>query len=298
MARKTQAQADARQRKQKIIVAVGGVVLVALLAIQGPKLMNRGSSAASTTSESTSASTTSESTSAKTPSTAAGSETTVAATPVVRTVKAPKSQTARLAGVVIVPEQPVAAGEGQLNSFSLFTTKDPFVQQIKKDDLPTPGQVAAAGRQPAPAAPKPAPAAPPTGGGSTAGASTGTAAGTGTGPGTVAPSGPSLPAVGSGRQLPLPAPTMALLRVNGKVQAVGLKKRFPASDKAFVLRSLKRDGATIAVAGGSFAGGTPTLTLRFGRAVTLVNTATGVRYVLRLIYVGADAAQVTGFSQR
>jgi hypothetical protein len=113
---------------------------------------------------------------------------------------------------------------------------------------------------------------------------------------TVGPGG--IPAAGTGTAAPLPAATMALLRVNGKLQAVELKKRFPSSDKAFVLRSLRPGSATIAVSDGSFAGGSATLTLRLGRPVTLVNTATGVRYVLRLVYVGADAAQVTGFAAK
>ena len=90
--------------------------------------------------------------------------------------------------------------------------------------------------------------------------------------------------------------TIALLSVNGKVRTVALAKRFPQSDRAFLLKSLKPGRATIAVADGSFVGG-GTLVLRVGRAATLVNTATGARYVVKLLFVG-DESQVTRFTAK
>jgi hypothetical protein len=267
MARNTHDARAAREKKQKIFLAVGAVVFLALAVIQGPKLWKQINPPAAETAAPVTA-----------PNTSAAPTGTTAPAVSTPRVRAPKSQRAQLAGVLIVPEQPVAAGEGQLDSFSRFATKDPFVQQIATEPLPTPEQVASAGQGAAstvrPAAGKPQ--------------------------GVVQTSlpGTGIPTVGTGTALPQPAATMAMLRVNGKLQAVELKKRFPSSDKAFVLRSLKPGSATIAVADGSFAGGAPTLTLRLGRPVTLVNTATGVRYVLRLVYVGADAANVTGFSAK
>jgi hypothetical protein len=273
MARNNEAALAARQRKQKIIVAVGGVIFLALAAIQGPKLWKQLNPPPANTAAS--ATSTSSGTSAPATGVAGASAPRVTAASLAAT--APKSATTQLAGVIIVREQPAQPGEGQLGSFSRFESKDPFVQQVSPDALPTPAELTrAATGNPTPTAPKP-----------TAGTTTGT---------TVGPGG--VVTVGTGTAAPLPAATMAMLRINGKLQTVELKKRFPSSDKAFVLRSLRPGSATFGVAGGSFAGGVGTLTVRLGRSVTLVNTATGVRYVIKLVYVGADAAQVTGFSAK
>jgi hypothetical protein len=50
----------------------------------------------------------------------------------------------------------------------------------------------------------------------------------------------------------------------------------------FQLVSLTASSARVAVAGGSYASGAQTLTLKVSRAVTLVNTADGTRYTLTL----------------
>ena len=64
-----------------------------------------------------------------------------------------------------------------------------------------------------------------------------------------------------------------------------------------MLSSLKRGEAKIGVAaGGTYTTGKKLLTLKVGKRVTLLNTATGVRYVLKLVYVGADSAQLTAFT--
>jgi hypothetical protein len=275
MARKTDNKA-ARARKQKIFLAIGGVVLAALAVIQGPKLLDqlKGSSpaapAASASSTPTPAATGTE----------GAAPTNGAAAPVatVATVRAPKSATTQLAGIVIVPEQPAKAGDGQLQSFTLFDSKDPFVQKVTVKLL-TPEQVAQLGvKQSAPAA-KPGV---PTGSGSTGGSATG--GGSAAGGSTSAPQPVATPL------------TIAILKVNGVLQTIELGKRFPKGDPAFVLKSLKRGRVGIAVAGGDFAGG-GVLTLRLGRQITLVNTATGARYVVKLLYIG-DESQVTRFSSK
>jgi hypothetical protein len=275
MARKTDNKA-ARERKQKIFLAIGGVVLAALAVIQGPKLLDqlKGSSpaapAASANSTPTPAATGTE----------GAAPTNGAAAPVatVATVRAPKSATTQLAGIVIVPEQPAKAGDGQLQSFTLFDRKDPFVQKVTVKLL-TPEQVAQLGvKQSAPAA-KPGV---PTGSGSTGGSATG--GGSAAGGSTSAPQPVATPL------------TIAILKVNGVLQTIELGKRFPKGDPAFVLKSLKRGRVGIAVAGGDFAGG-GVLTLRLGRQITLVNTATGARYVVKLLYIG-DESQVTRFSSK
>jgi hypothetical protein len=72
--------------------------------------------------------------------------------------------------------------------------------------------------------------------------------------------------------------------VNGTSEAVALGAQFPAASPVFVLVSLKASSARIAIAGGSLQGG-GTATLKKGRTLTLMNTADGTRYVLRLISV-------------
>jgi hypothetical protein len=89
----------ARERKQKIFVVAGGLFLVALLAIQLPKLLG-GSS------ESTAAETTTPIAAAQAVATAAGGA------PVFATIAAPSTS---------APEK--------LTSLSMFARKDPFVQQ-------------------------------------------------------------------------------------------------------------------------------------------------------------------------
>ena len=74
-----------------------------------------------------------------------------------------------------------------------------------------------------------------------------------------------------------------------------VKGTFPTPEPLFVLRSLTKKQAKISVAGGSFDGGKP-VTLKLGKKVTLVNTATGVRYVLKLVYTGAQPEVIEGFT--
>jgi hypothetical protein len=90
----------ARERKQKIFVIAGGLFLVALLAIQLPKLLGGSSS------ESTAAETTTPIAAAQAVATAAGGA------PVVATIAAPST-----------------VGSEKLTSLSMFARKDPFVQQ-------------------------------------------------------------------------------------------------------------------------------------------------------------------------
>ena len=262
----------AKERKQKIFVAVGGVLFLGIAAIQGPKMYKlvhpstpapAPAAAAAPASASTTASTSLGSTPAGTTSLR------------VHTAQAPAGQTAQLAGIVVVPEQPVEPDTGQLESFSKFTAKDPFVPQIK--EAATDSTVPASPTATKAATPTPKPATPATGDASTT-------------PGAGLTGGATAP-------MPLPAPTAAILRVNGVLQAVELKDAFPKSDKTFLLASLERGGAKIGVAaGGRYTTGSKTLTLKVGKRVTLLNTATGVRYVIKLVYVGADAAQLTAFT--
>ncbi len=257
---KKQTNPGARERKQKIVIAVGGVLLAGLMVIQGPKLLDAFGGGSN---EAAPASATPQATPAADPANpgAAPANTVVV-------VKAPKSARAQLAGVVIVPEQPVQPGDGQLGSFSRFDSKDPFVQLVSSE---VPGATPAQGAQPAAVAVA-----------KQAQAKSGAPAGAGS--------------AGKTPDAPRALPTMAMLKVNGKLVTLEAGKRFPRGDGAFVLKSLKPGSVGISVADGEFSGG-GVLTLRLGRQVTLVNTATGARYVVKLVLLG-DEANVTRFSTK
>ena len=94
---------------------------------------------------------------------------------------------------------------------------------------------------------------------------------------------------------PPAAVTFATIDFNTKPQQVEVKGTFPTPEPLFVLRSLTKKQAKISVAGGSFDGGKP-VTLKLGKRVTLVNTATGVRYVLKLVYTGTQPEVIEGFT--
>ena len=53
--------------------------------------------------------------------------------------------------------------------------------------------------------------------------------------------------------------------------------------------------ARIGVAGGAFTAGN-TVLIQIGKKVTLMNTTTGQRYVVKLVYVGATAETIAPFS--
>ena len=92
-----------------------------------------------------------------------------------------------------------------------------------------------------------------------------------------------------------PPVVYATINLDGKPQQLKVKQKFPESDPLFVLRSLTKKQAKIGVAGGSFDDG-QAVTLQFGKKLTLVNTATGVRYVLKLVYTGTAPETIEGFT--
>jgi hypothetical protein len=84
--------------------------------------------------------------------------------------------------------------------------------------------------------------------------------------------------------------------MNGQAHALMVKDAFPKADPLFVLVSLKAKIAKIGVAGGSFQSG-KTIPLKLGKQVTLVNDATGARYVLKLVYAGVGPEKTESFTQ-
>ncbi len=256
---------QAKVRREKQILAVGSVILLALLGYQLPKLLGGGG----------------EETAATAPSTVASGT----AGPAPAGGRATLPDTDR---VVIQP------GSGQLVSFGLFKSKDPFVQQLS---------AVAATSVPAPSA-TPAPTAPATT--TTAGRSTITPA-TSTTPSSVVPFPSTTPAATTPVSTPPPstttpstppatspatttpaapatAPGNAAISTNGACEVVPLKGTFPGSEDIFRVTSIATNGKSvkIAVVGGSYDGGQGTVTLAKGKKLTLVNTADGTRYVLLL----------------
>jgi hypothetical protein len=150
----------------------------------------------------------------------------------------------------------VAAGptvqDGQLASFSRFVSKDPFSQQLSD----------------------------------AASSSSSSPSGGSSGGGSANPGLPGLP--GSA-----PKPGTAVISVNGTLYTVATKTDFPQPSAAdptvvplFHLVSVTAHTATISIAGGSYATGAATVTLRENKPVTLMNTADGTRYTLVLKPLG------------
>jgi hypothetical protein len=76
---------------------------------------------------------------------------------------------------------------------------------------------------------------------------------------------------------------VATIAVNGKAETVRVGKSFPSANPVFTLVSLARGSANIGIANGSYTSGARTVRLSNGRSVTLVDTADGVRYTVRLL---------------
>jgi hypothetical protein len=234
---------QAKAKRQKVIAAVGGVILLGLLAFQLPrtlKLLHQSNATASA----------SQTAPAPPPPavTPAGGATAISGT-----------AAATSADGLTDPGTAISPQSGQLLAFSRFRSKDPFAQQLKLDCATGQGGDCSAGSGS-------------TSTGSGAGSSGGATGATGSSGVTQPPGSP-------------PAkPTSALISVNGSGETVSVGAQFPASNPVFVLVSLTRSSAKISIAGGSLQGG-GTATLKKGRPLTLMNTADGTRYVLRLVSV-------------
>jgi hypothetical protein len=261
----------AKQRRQKFILAGIGVVLAAVLAFQGPKLLHHGSSSPSSSAESASGSTdsTTSTTTTGTTTTGTGATTGSAPTP----APARTGPTATLAGIRIASSARPVPAQGQLWSFNRFKAKDPFLPQVVEPSatssgVAAPGGTAGAGNAATPQA---------------AGTAVGTGPSVGSG-GLVVPTQPGAVA----------ALAYATILVNGKPQQLQLKQIFPKSQPTFVLRRVGKRFVTIGVAGGRFTDGSA-VKLVLGEQVTLLNTATGQRFVIKLVYVGAQPEAIASF---
>jgi hypothetical protein len=259
--------AKAKAKKQKVIAIGGAVLLVAILAFEIPntmKLMKQSSGQSSTSSSQPAAATTTT-----TASTAPATGTPPAdgsLTPPTLSGSATASTPASSSGLVNSDPAP-AASDGQLGNLDQFVAKDPFKQQLavtgstdassgSSDSSSGSGDGGSTGKTPTP----------PSADGSAV-------------PPTDTTSGPTAPTP------PVADPTIATISVNGASQDVQAGGTFPksASQPFFRLVSLGPTSVKIGIAGGSLAGGDPTVTLAKGKKLTLMNTADGTKYVLQLL---------------
>ncbi|HZT93564.1 MAG TPA: hypothetical protein VE985_03690 [Gaiellaceae bacterium] len=137
-------------------------------------------------------------------------------------------------------------GKSQLHSFTRFLGKDPFVQQVRDKAQGLPNQTAAVSHAPASAG-----------------------------------NGATTPPKHASRVLAVTG--AARIVVNGRAQVVRVGTSFPSANPLFRLVSFGNGVARIAIANGSYSSGAHTVALAAGRTLTLVDTADGIRYQLRLL---------------
>jgi hypothetical protein len=278
MATKTNVRNE-KERRQKIILAVGGVIFLVLAVIQGPKLWKQ------LNPESTAAPAAEMQAAVPTQPTSTGA-TTSTASPAPAATSASSRSAAILAGVALAPSPSPRPDDGQLRSFSRFEAKDPFVQQVAEKE---PGPAADGSPRLGDTQPNADVAKPPKQQPDRAFA------------GDVAVPAPAgnvaVPAPAGNAAPPELTPTNATLSVNGSIQPVEVKELFPQRDKLFVLAGLTHGAAKIGVAGGSLTSG-KTVKLELGKQITLVDTATGARYVVKLLYTGSQPEQIQKFTTK
>jgi len=139
--------------------------------------------------------------------------------------------------------------KSELYSFSHFAGKDPFVQQVSASDITS----------------------------SSSGASGASGASSG-----VITAGPPPSARTTAARM-LARTGVVTLQVNGKTQSVRVGGSFPSSNPLFKLVSVSHGLVRIGIASGSYQSGAQTVSLASGRTLTLVDTADGVRYRIRLL---------------
>jgi hypothetical protein len=250
MANKRVDSLKAKQKKQKIVAAVLGVVFLGVLGFQGPRVWKQLHPPASQATLSYNEK--QQTTTTGTPSLAA---------PTLGGSEAPSSTPSSDPSLASSSPPPVA--DGQLSSFSLFASKDPFAQQLS-DHPPTSSSP------------------------SSSGGSSGRSSGGSTGGGQSSSSGGSASA---------PTPGTAVISVNGTLYSVAVGNDFPdasstdsSAQPLFHLVSLTSHTAKISIVGGSYSSGAPTVTLQENKPVTLMNTADGTRYKLILKPAGTAVA--------
>jgi hypothetical protein len=177
---------------------------------------------------------------------------------------------------------PGPADDGQLVSFSVFQAKNPFVPQVTSSDTTQPTTSdrggGDAGASTTPAATTPTVTTPAVTAPTTTTPAGGVVPPTGTTPATTTPA----TTVPTTTTTPPAAPTVSI-SVNDVVSKVSTGGTFPTGAPVFRLASWSSGAAEIAIVGGSYAAGGATLKLAQGVPVTLENTTDGKRYKLVLV---------------
>jgi hypothetical protein len=157
-------------------------------------------------------------------------------------------------GATSVALVPASTGT-KITSFSVFAAKDPFVQQVVTEAPAAEGDGKAAAASGSPGKSKTPAQTFSTGKGGAAAAT--------------------------------------IVTVNGVRHVLEPGQKFPASDPLFVLVAEKPGSKSVVVgiAGGAYSGGRRTTTLKSGKPLTLVNTATGARYKISLVSVGSGGEE-------
>jgi len=217
---------EAEEKRKKIILAVGCVLLLGVLAIQGPRFLKQVKGADSATAAAPSSS-------SEAPVTGAGTPAATSATPFV------------LSAPAATPHMPKG-----------LKAKDPFSPLFREEPLGSGSSSGASSSAPSSSS-SPAPSR------------------SSSNPVGFSVTNPSTPTVA-----PV-SPVAAVIWIGDRPQIVSLRQQFPAGAPAFRLVSVSAKAITIRVAGGKFADGRSTVTIRKGHGITLVNTATGVRYDVR-----------------
>jgi hypothetical protein len=246
-----------REKRAKIAAIAGVVLLLGVAALEGPKMMKLMN----------------QKPVVPPPSAAAPSGTSALPGTGAPTTTTPAGELAD----TDVP--PAALDGGQLVSFDVFQTKDPFRPQVTSADVAA-ADAAAAGAT----ATQSAPAA-----GSDA-ASSGTTTTpsievqpTTTTPATTVPSAPAVPNGAETTTTAKPTAPTVSISVNGTTSHVSRGGVFPSSTPVFRLVSWTKGSARIGIVGGSYSTGDPTLELTIDKPVTLQNTSNGQRYKLVLL---------------
>jgi hypothetical protein len=216
----------AKAKRQKIVLAVLGVVLLGVLAYQAPTILGLfGGGSSEVASEP------------------------APATPVPLAPASPATPAAAGSAQLVDSDVAPQPAEGQLVNFDRFESKDPFAQQAEEQPAPAPPARQAPAKSRLPEdnfEPVPQPPAPP-----------------------------------AARRA-----AIARITVNGVPSDVAVGGAFPEDEPIFRLASLKNGVAKIGIVDGTYASGSATITLkRGGKPVTLMNTAEGTTYVLRLVGV-------------
>ncbi|HEX4679841.1 MAG TPA: hypothetical protein VH210_11645 [Gaiellaceae bacterium] len=251
MASKQKRVEDAKKRdkRSKIVLVALGLLLVVVAAYEIPSmlaLMNKKPPTSTTHAPAPS-------------SVVAGS-----GLPSVATAGTTGSTATTPSGQLVNSDVPPASAEGQLVTFEVFQTKNPFVPQVTSS-------VATTGTSTTPTLlnhqPNSTTSTTPTT--TTPNSAVPSAGGSGTTPTSTPPAPP-------------PAPTVTIA-VNGVDSRVGVAGTFPVGAPVFRLVSFQSGTAQVGVVGGSYAAGGATLTLQVGHPVTLQNTTDGKQYKLELI---------------